>query len=411
MKKSILSVILSASLLIAAGCESTHTEARKEISDRWNNTRIQMTVNLARQQFDSGQLELAARTAQQAVTINPDHIPAYFLLGQIHLEQGYLGPAQKDLQKCLELDPDHADAKYTLGIIYERRGLMKEAWRCYEAAWQAHPERSSYVLAVAEMCAGRKEFEKALEVLMEYISGSTHGEPDPSVYLAAGNIQMILDKPDEAVPLFRSACNLVPDDTRLNETLAYALLEAGHYDEAVLLFERLRKIAEKQEEKISWAQALAMGDCYMKLGRYHKAQRSYQYVCDETPANPDVWVRLARSALARGDFSRAGTWARKGLALENTSLDARMVLGFVAYREGKYRTVEQYMNEVIEADGKNSVAWCLLGQTREALGETDKAVACYQQALRLDPDDAVARRCLANLENTRIGMNPLSEGR
>ncbi len=404
--KRLFSLLIVPLVLAAAGCQNQHVESRKELSERWNKTRVQMAVKQARQQFDSGQLELALRTVQRAAEIDPDYVPAYLLVGQIYLEQGYLGPAQKHLEHCLEIDPCNAPASYNLGVVYERRGILDKAFDCYEFSWQKHPERSAYVLAMAEMYVGRQEYRTGLDILEEYISGSTHGEPNPSVYLAAGNINLMLKKPEAAVSCFRSACNLAPDDDRLTESLAYALMASGDYKEALRLFERLQRRLQDEGRKVDWAHALALGDCYMKMGKNHQALRCYQQVSDEAPSNPAVWNRMARTALAREDYQRAQMWARKAMVLDDDNTEARLILGFTAFQKHRYHEVETIMNEVLVVEPENTVAWCLLGQAYQAQEKNQEAMQCYGKALQIDPKDAFARRCLANLDNVRISLNP-----
>ena len=104
------------------GCQNQHAKDKQAAMQRWSQARVQLTTNMAQEQFQAGQLAKAAKTAEDAVEIDSQHIPAHSLLGRIYIEQNNLVQARKCFETCLKLDPSDAQANYNLGIIHEKRG-------------------------------------------------------------------------------------------------------------------------------------------------------------------------------------------------------------------------------------------------------------------------------------------------
>jgi tetratricopeptide (TPR) repeat protein len=395
-----LSALALTGIVLLVGCQNQHLKNKQEALSRWNESRVQLTVDIAHQQFRSGQLEKATRTVQQAIQIDGQYVPAHLLLGQIYLEQNRIIPAQQCFETCLELQSSHAEANYNLGIVLEKRGLTERAMDCYKIAWEARPGHSPYLLALVETLVEQNKLQQALDLLVGYINSN---EGDASVYVAAGNILVALDRSAEAVGMFRDAASLAPENEAITESLAFALLKADRASEALSLFERLEEQAQQSARPFSWSNRLAMGDCYMKLSRFYHAQRCFEYVIEHDGANPAVWTRLAQTAMARDDLKQGRVWAERALTLKPDYPDALTVLAYIAFKQQEYQQAEEILRRIIADEDDNGLAHCLLGQALEARGQIEQAKACYRRALEIDPQDRLAQKLTSAIENTRIG--------
>jgi Flp pilus assembly protein TadD len=75
----------------------------------------------------SGELELAASTAEDFVELRPNHPWLQARLGGIRILQGDLDAAEAPLVRATELDPTWADPWLTLAFLYEQRGDLAAA--------------------------------------------------------------------------------------------------------------------------------------------------------------------------------------------------------------------------------------------------------------------------------------------
>lgn len=374
------------------GCADQHAKNKQAALDRWQTSRAQITTNLARQQFEGGQLKKAAVTVHDALSINPEYAPAHLLLGRISLEQDKLTQARDSFNTSLQLNPRLTQAHYFLGILYERRNEPDKAFQHYQLAWQAEKDNLPYLLAMVEAKAAQGHFQQALSLLLEHVAEAEH---NASIYITAGNILSRQQQHDEALKMYRKAHQLNPDNTAIKEMLAFALHRtAGHAEEALLLFQELSDQLQDPLRPTPWVYHLAMGDCYMELGQFHQAQRCFERVSEQDSLNPLAWTRLAQAVLARENLDRARQCAQKALTLNPDDPDALMVLGYVSLKQKNYLQGENILRRIIETDKQNGLAYCLLGQCLAAQNKNEQAKNCYSQALKIDPHDALAQKLL-----------------
>jgi len=396
MKRLLLLVLLlSLSML---GCQNMHQNNKRTVQQHWNQARSQLGYDLADRQYKAGEFSKALTSVKNVIEINPQFTPAHILMGRILMEQNRLGPAQRSFESTLKLDPCCVEAHYSLGILWEKRGSLERALESYQKARHLQSKHAPYLLAVAETLVALDRQKEALELLQEYIDNENQVEPDASVYLAAGNILLNMNKPNEAAEMFRQCAYLQPDDPFVTESLAYALFEADKIAESVELFEQLRQKSEKGSKKFAWANYLALGDGYMKLGRYYKAQRCYEAVAEHDNSNPEVWIRLWQAALARNDLNGARHYLDKALVLQPNDVNAQLALAYLALKTNEYTRAEEILRQIITADNNNSLAYCLLGQTLQARSQTSQAHDCYDRALKIDPQDNLARKLMLDLQ-------------
>ena len=397
MRRSLLCALIL--LGIAAGCQQQHAENKRAAMERWQRARLQVSLDMARQQFEGGQLDKARETAQGALKIDPQYAEALVLLGQIHLEQDQANQARRCFEKCLLSNPEHAEANYSLGSIYEKWNELDRAEAYYQAAWQAEPDQLAYLLATVETLISQGKLERGLEMISQ---GVERVGRDASLCLAAGTIHERQGNSEEAIAMFRQANHLRPGDSSIMESLAFALQRNGQAAEAAILFEELTEKAREESASPSAAHYLAMGDCYIELGELHKAQRCFENLNEHGKASATVWGRLAQIALARNQYDRARQCASNALALDSKRADALVVLGYLALKKQYYEQAENIFRGIIEEDDRNGLAYCLLGQSLAGRGKIEEAADCYAAALAIDPDDPVAQKLVAALKQTDI---------
>ena len=300
-------------VLFVAGCQNQHAKYKQAATQRWDNTRVQLAIAIAARQFREGQLDKAAKSIHDALEINPDHAAAHLLLGRVYMEQNRQAMAYEAFRRCLEINPDDAEANYNLGILYELSKDFGQAMTHYRKAFSLEERNTAYLLGVADILVIQNQHKQALDFLTERI---TSGQYEPSVYLACGNILTAMGRTGESVSMFRRALNLSPDNPDITESLAFALLADGNVNEARALLKQLISRAVDRAEPVRLSWNLALGDCYLLLGRFHKAQQCFEQVRDMDRFNPAIWIRLAQTAVGRNDIARAKEYMERALQLD-----------------------------------------------------------------------------------------------
>lgn len=197
--------------------------------------------------------------------------------------------------------------------------------------------------------------------------------------------------------MLRRASSLATDDLSIKEHLALALYYNGQWREASDVIARLLG----QPGYVARADLhVALGECYMQLNRPREARDAFDTATQLDSATAGTWLRLAKAAMALGDYRRAQISLRKAMTLTPSDPEVHLAFGFLHLRENRLADALTAFNKAYALDRTDTVALCMIGYVLEQTGRQSQAVHYYAQALRLKPDDELAARLMAgvNLE-------------
>ena len=81
-----------------------------------------------------GNLALATKIFEHAISLKPDYAEAHYNLGVTLKQDGQLITAVESYKKSIALLPDYADAHNNLGTIFKELGEIEDALEIYEKA-------------------------------------------------------------------------------------------------------------------------------------------------------------------------------------------------------------------------------------------------------------------------------------
>ncbi|MCK4601864.1 MAG: tetratricopeptide repeat protein [Phycisphaerae bacterium] len=385
MKKSITLVIILAAV---AGCGNSVPEARQEAYKRWYHARARMLYGVAVEHFKVGQLGRASNRAQEALTLEADYHEARLLLGKVYIEQGHYAAAAEQLDKVRQDKPTCDEVHYLLAVAQEKQGRLEEALANYRRAYALDNRNIAPVMAAAEVLVALRRTREAQLYIESYIVNA--GE-EPGMYEIAGRLAMMQRQYDKAADYYEQALDLDCRNVRYREALARSQVFAGRDDKAVRTFVDL--LAQKDYTPRAWVYTM-LGDCYMSLGRPRDAKKVYQQASKLRPASPGIWTSIAKAALAVGDAPRAILSARQALQLDAGSLDATLVLGYALLRNRQVTRAVSVLNQATALHPQNGMLRCVMGLAYAAAGNNNRARQCYGHALRIEPENQLARELL-----------------
>ena len=197
------------------------------------------------------------------------------------------------------------------------------------------------------------------------------------------------------------------------ETLRQAeeAFERGDYQEAI------KKYTETQRHhgKPSAVMEERIGLSYMWLG---KSEAAIRHLSKAIEIEDSALRRNIRGGIymTTGQCDRASEDARAALAMEpikedglHTDVEANLILGICNYRQGQYMLALQHNESAIEisiraryTNEKTAVIRIKIGDSYEALGQNDKAIAQYSESIKLsDNPHARVQRGLLHMANKR----------
>jgi tetratricopeptide (TPR) repeat protein len=90
---------------------------------------------------------------EKALKLAPQSAQAYYLLGQIALQQGQWKTAEEHFLRSLSFDPDRSKTHFALSRVYRRTGRAEQAakeFALYEELKQAEESGSTTAFAIPE---------------------------------------------------------------------------------------------------------------------------------------------------------------------------------------------------------------------------------------------------------------------
>jgi len=219
---------------------------------------------------------------QQVITAKPtDNVEAYdaylrglaYTLKTLPTSANALG-GQRYFKEAVRLDPNFALAWAQLSIVDSRAystqslqptvALREEARQAAETALTLQPNLGEAVLA----------------------KGSYY--------------YFCLKDYDTAVHYFEQARQLLPNSSRIPESLAYVARRRGQWDRSELYFNEAEKLDPRNVYLLT-----QHANNYIYLRRFHEALRKLEQVLDITPDDVDALTLKASIAQAEGDLPRA----------------------------------------------------------------------------------------------------------
>ncbi len=306
----------------------------------------------------------ARKLFQEALTINPEAMPALRNLGVLELTNGDPGLAAEYFRRALKyaaadveliglfitarkkegsetglinayerlinIQPSNPEPRAALGILLEKRGKKGEAEQAFLKAEELGTEEPYPYFRLAELFSSRDETDRALHLVyqaigkaiqksglikMEAVSRIQEKEGDLGAadYEALKELSGLMDEPLE---ILRASINLLKELHRDNDGLEEDLrLLSSWYPSSGELQTALGSLL--QEEK-RWEEALALWQKLLRkhptmveahlgmalslrlLGRAEEACLSYLRALDLAPKNPEIYTSLESLYLALG---------------------------------------------------------------------------------------------------------------
>lgn len=255
--------------------------------------------------------------------------------------------AEQELRAAVLENPDDPDLRVSLANVYLQERRYDEGIAQYREALKADENRQDALLGLGRAYREKGDSDQALTVftkLIELNEDNPYAEVDlrlEAIHYYLGEIYLERNEPDKAVEELEAALTIEPTDADALYLLGNALRAQGEYETAVTV---------------------------------------YRLATAFVPDFREAYEGMAEAAEKQGD-SLTGAYARAM---------ARLFSGDV---EGAVRELE----DVVEQSPDNEGAYFGLGYGYEQLGQREKALTAYRQAVEVEPSQYAAQSALARL--------------
>ncbi|MEX2544241.1 MAG: tetratricopeptide repeat protein [Phycisphaeraceae bacterium] len=382
--------LLMVGMLAAGACRSGggNDEVAERSNERWLSMRSSLMLEMAHQQFETGDLDRAEQTVREATQMDPTNAGLYALGGRIMLERDRLERAYHMFQAALSQDEELATAHYYLGVVMQRWQRFDAAHAAYARAYAIEPDESSYLMATGEMLV---ELGRNAEAIELFESNLRYFDQNASLRAALGHLYLVGDDPARAVRYFREAAVLDPTDDTLRYEMALARAAAGDHPQAI---RDLRGLLDEDRlgERRDLRRALARS--YRAIGQLDEARRELTRLARSEGAGASDWQRLAELSWHMGEVSDTLFAARRVIEIDPRMATGYLLAGIALSELDKLDEAVVMFDRAIALDSEDASGLILRGIALERSGQASAAAASYQAVLERYPEDRRVQRLL-----------------
>jgi tetratricopeptide (TPR) repeat protein len=374
----------------------------------------------------------AASEYREAIRLDPQMEDAYRNLGFLEWNEHQLEPARVALDHAVELSPSDSFAHYYLGRVLLDEQLYARAIREIESSAVPLPPDASFSiqLATAHIALGNKD--KARKFLEQLATISL--DDQQSIHVV--DLFLALRENDSAIRIIQKWSNgpSTPENLWRQFDLALTYLLAGNYGKAIAQADfyqhaLTRGDANAHESAEAWT---ILGIAAADLKQNDRSLNAFHKAAALAPDNEERWLNLTRELMELSRYSDAISAVQDGLAANPKSYALHLRLGAAQLAAGHYAEAEKVFRDLVsagdplptgyvglaqvllrtgraeEASEKLSIAQQKLGPNFlisyfrglafDRSGKREEAIAAFQDALKLDPNNAEAHLSLGKTE-------------
>jgi len=381
-----------------SGCATDHNRHKEWVhkaNSRWQNMRAQLILAMAKQRFDSGDLDQAEQSVRNGLQIAPDNPKLQLLAGQIALERGRLERAYRLFGSVIALDKKMDLAYYLQGVILQRWRQYQDAYQRYQQAYDLKKDNVGYVLAMAEMLVPLDRTQEAIDLLASKID---YFDENAAIRAELGHLYVMQSNYKQAASLFQHASILAPDNLQLQEQLGLTQLQAGQVENAINTLELVLK-NPKFNDRIDAQRALATA--YQQDGRLDDARNMYVTLTRNDQSDPMDWIKLGELCFRQGDLDATMEAAGQIIQITPHKPDGYLLAGMVWQKRHQLSKALHMFDQAARVDPNNAQPLLLRGISLQRAGRRTAAISAYREALRRDPGNSRAKELLEGINRAK----------
>jgi tetratricopeptide (TPR) repeat protein len=360
---------------------------------------LEVGILLARAHLENQSFADAIAAADRVLEQAPDLLEALLVRIDAKLAAKRAEDALVDIDTILELDPSQPDALIAQLVALLELERVEEAEAALAAARERADELVGQEPVQARFCVASVVFtlEKGGEGAGDQVAAEWDAclERFPLEPIVVEGAAAFFDKRGErerATEIVRHAQEQVPDYFPFRSALAQRLEAMDQSDEAERL---LLEATEQQNPLPAW---LALADYYEGRQELSKARTALERVLELQPNPPSLHrFRYADLLIREEDFAAA----EAAIAAIDQPSQSALLRGRLLLEQGESRRALAELEEGIRLWPDNTVARQLAGYAAEQLGDFDRALTEYKEAVRVDFTNWEALTRFAVLHNAQ----------
>ena len=358
---------------------------------------VQNSLQLAALYIEKHDTPAAEKLVSSAAKTSPNDPATLLFRGRLRVEKGQIEDGINDMHHAAQLRPRWYLPEYLLGLAYLQEGKRDLGEAALNSALQLEPNLLDARLKLAELALDDYQPEKAIAIVDKALDGKSQIiQPYLLRTVALAQEGRYDEAEKDALPLIDE----FPQPP--NRAMTYRILAEAKYQQS--RFEEAHTFAKQSMsyDSTSERSLYLLGASQIEL---KKADAGLAEVQTYVRANPK-WAfgyrTLAELQAMAGRYADAERSVQTALEIDPNFLDARRLWSRIELRQLKFDAAMEQLSIVVKSGQQITQPELAdiqiqMGQISEMKKDWPGARAYYENALKLAPENALAKNNLASV--------------
>lgn len=358
-----------------------------------------------------GMLKEALQTYRQALQHDPKAFRANLAIAHTELRLNNMEASEKALQAAERSAPNHLLVRHARGIFELRRGKLKAAEEALQQSLRIAPDYLPSKLALAMVHLGLGHHEQSIK-LAEYVLGQKPGDMVAARILSANQLQS--GSPRDALATLVPMLDTNSADSRSLLLVGAAHLQNQDYQQALQAFRRAEsldpdnplikqqtaagllaigqtELAETALEEAVKLSGEASNADFALIGlqllrkQFDRALASIDALEKKMPGSPAPFNLRAVALLGQNDTAGARKSLEQALKKDPAFFPAAVNLARLDLAEGQAASAEKRFKDLLEKDNKNLPTMLAMAELAQIRGQDTKSLDWLEKASKAHP--------------------------
>jgi len=268
---------------------------------------LQAWYDLAVEQHQAGELEVAESLYRKILQENPGHLDATYLLGTLLLQREQFARAVELLEPLTKIRDDIADLHNNLGIAYNGLGRQADAARAFQQAIRARPDYAKAHFNLASLLEQRGNYTQAEHCYRQAIDINPD---DAQAHFNLGHLLKLQRRWDDAEDCYVRLRAFRPDDLDVLVNLGFVLVKQEKLTEAIAIF---REVLRLQPDYAQVHNNLSY--IFERQGKLREAEVAARRALELMPDYPEGYNNLGTALRSMHRLDEASEAFRRAVEL------------------------------------------------------------------------------------------------
>jgi len=321
----------------------------------------------------------AEELARKLVEMNPQDPDAVVLLSRAYLAQGLAGPAVLTLAEFIDKFPAQLEVRKERARLLLRLGRLEDAEMAYQELLQAAPGDAESWVEYGQLLVGRGRLSQSLDAYHQYLAINPS---DTGVRLEVVKLLNQLGKKEEARKEIETAKSFSPDADEVYELSAFLYLQDNQIDKAKQEYMTLLAINPDSDRA-----AFSLGLIEEENKNWDQAANWFELVPEKSKLYLDAKAQAIWALYNQDKKNEALDLARKMTGEHPGKNVSWLTLAGLCQKEEKYDEGIQVLQDGLKHLPEDTELVYSLAMFYSLVGNNDKALELAQTALLKKPED------------------------